>query len=137
MSSTVPQSDFATVDGVWNRGKRRPKNAPQTSTTVVAYIYATVVVSVGGFGSGGGLTVDDRGGGRGVQMTPDEIRGARVLLGLSQSQLAELLETDAQTVRRMEMDQNRSTHRLPAPRMCRLIMAYVDGYRPNDWPWEV
>jgi DNA-binding XRE family transcriptional regulator len=90
-----------------------------------------------GFGSGGGLTVDDRGGGRVVQMTPDEIRGARVLLGLSQSQLAELLETDAQTVRRMEMDQNRSTHRLPAPRMCRLIMAYVDGYRPDDWPWEV
>ena len=53
------------------------------------------------------MTVDDRGGGRVVQMTPDEIRGARVLLGLSQSKLAELLETDAQTVRRMEMDQNR------------------------------
>lgn len=78
--------------------------------------------------------MDDRGGDRVVQMTPEEIRRARVSLGLSQSQMAELLETDAQTVRRMEMDQNRSTHRLPAPRMCRLIMAYVDGYRPDDWP---
>jgi hypothetical protein len=76
--------------------------------SMITYIYVTRGGKiVGGFGSGGGLTVDDRGGGRGVQMTPDEIRGARVLLGLSQSQMAELLETDAQTVRRMEMDQNR------------------------------
>ena len=42
-----------------------------------------------------------------MQMTPDEMRRARMLLGLSQSQMAEMLETDAQTVRRMEVDQNR------------------------------
>jgi hypothetical protein len=43
MSSTVPQSDFATVDGVWNRGKRRPKTASQCSTTMITYIYVIVV----------------------------------------------------------------------------------------------
>jgi ribosome-binding protein aMBF1 (putative translation factor) len=69
-------------------------------------------------------------------MTPSDIRDARRSLGLSQAQLASMLETDAQTVRRMEMPPHMSTHRLPAPRMQRLIEAYLYGYRPDDWPWE-
>lgn len=69
-------------------------------------------------------------------MTPTELKEARQSLGLSVAQLARMLETDAQTVRRMEMPPHMSTHRLPAPRMQRLIEAYIYGYRPDDWPWE-
>ena len=43
MPSTVPQSDSATVDRVWNRGKRRPKTASQCSTTMITYICVIVV----------------------------------------------------------------------------------------------
>jgi DNA-binding transcriptional regulator YiaG len=72
-----------------------------------------------------------------MRMTPTELKEARQSLGLSVSQLADLLETDAQSIRRMEMPHDRSTHRFPAPRMQRLIEAYLDGYRPDDWPQEV
>jgi len=67
-------------------------------------------------------------------MTPDQIRAARVSLNLTQAQLGALLETDGQTVRRMEGDPSHSTFRKPAVRMVRLIRAYLDGYRPADWP---
>lgn len=67
-------------------------------------------------------------------MTPAEIRAARLALGLSQGQLGALLDTDAGTVRRMEMDPGAATWRKPAPRMVRLLQAYLDGYRPADWP---
>jgi transcriptional regulator with XRE-family HTH domain len=71
---------------------------------------------------------------KGGTVNPEQIREARIALGLSQRQLAELLDTDAQTVRRMEMDENSATFRRPAPRMVKLIMAYLNGYRPHDWP---
>jgi DNA-binding transcriptional regulator YiaG len=67
-------------------------------------------------------------------MTPTEIKEARHKLGLTASQLAVLLDTDAQTVRRMEQRPDASTFRTPAPRMVRLIRAYLTGYRPDDWP---
>lgn len=67
-------------------------------------------------------------------MTPSEIRRAREELGLTQAQLAAMLETDAQTVRRMELAPDKSTHRAPAGRMVRLLRAYLSGYRPDDWP---
>lgn len=67
-------------------------------------------------------------------MTPDQIKQARHKLGLSASQLAALLDTDPQTIRRMEQSETASTFRKPAPRMARLIRAYLDGYRPADWP---
>ena len=66
-------------------------------------------------------------------MTPAQIREARLSLGLTQSQLGAMLDTDGQTIRRMEME-GTSTARLPAVRMVRLIRAYLDGYRPDDWP---
>jgi len=69
-------------------------------------------------------------------MTPAEIKDARHQLGLSVQQLASLLDTDGQTVRRMEQSEAASTFRRPAPRMVRLIQAYLDGYRPSDWPAE-
>jgi DNA-binding transcriptional regulator YiaG len=67
-------------------------------------------------------------------MTPLGIKEARQTLGLTVRQFAAILETDGQTVRRMEMDQAKSTARTPAVRMVRLIQAYFDGYRPADWP---
>lgn len=67
-------------------------------------------------------------------MTPTEIKQARQSLGLSVADLARLLDTDPQTVRRMEQSETASTFRRPAPRMVRLIDAYVSGYRPDDWP---
>ena len=67
-------------------------------------------------------------------MTPAEIKEARQKLGLSSHQLASLLETDPQTIRRMEQSETANTFRKPAPRMVRLIRAYLDGYRAADWP---
>lgn len=67
-------------------------------------------------------------------MTPHEIKQARETLGLTQAQLGRLLDTDGQTIRRMEMAEDAATSRKPAPRMVRLVRAYLDGYRPADWP---
>ena len=67
-------------------------------------------------------------------MTPEEFKEARESLGLTQAQLGTLLDTDGQSIRRIEMPEDASTHRKPAPRMLRLLMAYLDGYRPGDWP---
>lgn len=67
-------------------------------------------------------------------MDHTEIKAARQALGLSLSQFAALLDTDPTTTRRLEMDPRHSTARAPAPRMVRLVRAYLDGYRPDDWP---
>jgi DNA-binding transcriptional regulator YiaG len=67
-------------------------------------------------------------------MTPLEIKQARHAMGLSVADLARLLDTDPQTVRRMEQSESASTFRRPAPRMVRLVQAYMMGYRPPDWP---
>jgi len=67
-------------------------------------------------------------------LTHDEIKAAREALGLSLSEFAELLDTDKTTTRRLEMEPSHNTARAPAPRMVRLIRAYLEGYRPFDWP---
>jgi len=67
-------------------------------------------------------------------MTHTEIRAARLALGLTQAELAKMLNVEEQTVRRMESHPDRSKHRKPAVRMVRLIRAYLDGHRPADWP---
>jgi hypothetical protein len=69
-------------------------------------------------------------------MTPDQIRKARGQLGLTQAQMAEMLDTDAQSVRRWEMQPEASTHRSIPARAGRLINAYLGGYRPEDWPTQ-
>lgn len=66
-------------------------------------------------------------------MTPDQIRQARQTLGLSPSDLGRMLGvsptraiqtlSDWQNGRRI-MDEGRA----------RLLRAYLDGYRPSDWP---
>ena len=61
---------------------------------------------------------------------------AREELGLSIYQLAELLETDPRVIRAIEAAPSSSTRREPAPRMVRLMEAYLAGYRPPDWPHD-
>jgi predicted transcriptional regulator len=67
-------------------------------------------------------------------MTPDEIKQTRNDLGLTQSELGQMLDTDGLSIRRMEMHESASTSRKPPPRMVRLLKAYASGYRPTDWP---
>jgi DNA-binding transcriptional regulator YiaG len=67
-------------------------------------------------------------------MTPSEVKEARHRLLLSVSQFADMLDTDASTIRKMELSEGSSQYRRPAPRMVRLIIAYLNGYRPLDWP---
>jgi len=67
-------------------------------------------------------------------MTPSQIKEARLSLGLTQAKLSRLLDTDPTTIRKMEMSDDKSSFRKPAPRMVRLIEAYLNGYRPDDWP---
>jgi transcriptional regulator with XRE-family HTH domain len=62
-------------------------------------------------------------------MTAEELRNARGLLRLSQSQMAKMLETDERTYRKYELGQ-----RAMAVRIGRLATAYLHGYRPEDWP---
>lgn len=64
------------------------------------------------------------------------VKEARQKLGLTQKQLGSMLDTDASTIRKMELPETASQHRKPAPRMLRLIAAYMSGYRPNDWPFN-
>lgn len=63
-----------------------------------------------------------------------EIKKIRRALNLTQKELGALCDTDAQTIRRIEMSPDKRTARVPAPRMMRLIRAYAAGYRPEDWP---
>ena len=70
-------------------------------------------------------------------MTNTQLKEARQSLGLTQSQMARLLDTDPQSVRRMEMPATASTSRNLPPRAARLVEAYLAGYRPSDWPLTV
>ena len=63
-----------------------------------------------------------------------EFKEARTELGLTQNQLGQMLDTDGGTIRRIEMSPDKNTARTPAPRMIRLLKAYLTGYRPDDWP---
>jgi transcriptional regulator with XRE-family HTH domain len=63
-------------------------------------------------------------------MTPDDIREARKALGLSQRELATLLGYgDVMRVSEIERGV-----RVAGDAVERLLRAYLDGYRPNDWP---
>jgi transcriptional regulator with XRE-family HTH domain len=62
-------------------------------------------------------------------MTPSEFKSARQALGLTQSALAPLLGLGA-AVRVSEIERG---IRNVSPCVERLLNAYLDGYRPNDW----
>jgi len=67
-------------------------------------------------------------------MSPSNVKETRHRLLLSVSEFATMLDTDASTIRKMELSEGSSQHRNPAPRMVRLMDAYMRGYRPHDWP---
>jgi len=67
-------------------------------------------------------------------MTPSDVKYARQALGLTLKDFSVMLDTDASTIRKMELNEESSQYRRPAPRMVRLIIAYLKGYRPPDWP---
>lgn len=66
-------------------------------------------------------------------MTPQEFREARLSMGLTLTQAGQLLGYDGthvrQQVRRMEAGEKPIR-----PPQARLMRAYMEGYRPEDWP---
>lgn len=67
-------------------------------------------------------------------MRPEEFKAARKDLGLSVSLMGAMLGVTRHHVCRMEMPPYRSGHRIVTETMRRLVQAYLDGYRPYDWP---
>jgi DNA-binding transcriptional regulator YiaG len=63
-------------------------------------------------------------------MTPTDIKHARKSLGLTQAQIAPLLGYAA-TPRVSELERG---ERMPGACAVLLLQAYLDGYRPKDWP---
>lgn len=66
-------------------------------------------------------------------MTPTELKTARETLGLSQAQLAVLLGYEGTNIRQRVSAQENG-HKAVPPLVSRLAQAYLDGYRPADWP---
>ena len=66
-------------------------------------------------------------------MTPQEFKEARYKLGISLAQMAPMLGYDgahaSTQIRKME-----TGDRTIRDAQARLVQAYLDGYRPNDWP---
>lgn len=69
-------------------------------------------------------------------MTADEFREAQHKLGLSDKQLAAVLGfANAVQVRRLKVRQaDLASARPVSATVARLMRAYLDGYRPADWP---
>jgi DNA-binding transcriptional regulator YiaG len=62
-------------------------------------------------------------------MTPAEVTAAREALGLSRAQLAPLVGRKVRNVQQWERGD-----RTIDPAAVRLLRAYMEGYRPQDWP---
>lgn len=67
-------------------------------------------------------------------MTHQEIQDARVKLGLSVADMARMLGHSDIHQRRLESLPDVSMHRTANGATVRLLRAYLDGYRPRDWP---
>lgn len=68
-------------------------------------------------------------------MDSDEFRAARRRLGLTQAQLARILNTAPQTIRKWEADSDTaSTARAPNPVAAQAMRWMLDGFRPPEWP---
>lgn len=61
------------------------------------------------------------------------IKEARLTLGLTQSQMGEMLGYKGPHTRQMVYDIETGKKPL-MPCQERLLRAYLDGYRPKDWP---
>lgn len=67
-------------------------------------------------------------------MTGMEFKAARIALGLSQSQLGAILNTNPTTIRKWEAGSDRSTSRDPNPVACQVMHWMMRGFRPPEWP---
>ena len=65
-------------------------------------------------------------------MTPEEIKQARLELGLSRSQLAAILDTDAHQIRSLEAEASPRTRTLPAVALSWLMLMPFGAH----WPWN-
>ena len=66
-------------------------------------------------------------------MTPADIREARRTLGLTGEQMGVLLGYGLPGARMRVSELERGV-RVPSEAVLRLLRAYLDGYRPPDWP---
>lgn len=68
-------------------------------------------------------------------MSPEDFRSAQRALDLSDADLARVLGFDhAQHIRRLKAPADAAHHRPVKDYTARLLRAYLDGYRPPDWP---
>lgn len=63
-------------------------------------------------------------------MTPEQIKSARETLALTQPQMATVMGLRGPAA----ISEWETGKRAPDGRSERLIRAYLDGYRPRDWP---
>lgn len=66
-----------------------------------------------------------------LDLSGAQIRGIRQRLGLTQRQLADLMQTGISTISAIEND---AGQRKPPVRFCQLLLAYDAGFRPSQWP---
>lgn len=66
-------------------------------------------------------------------MSPDELKSARNALSLTLSEMATLLGYVGEQRRQMMYDLETGRKPLREPQR-RLAEAYLEGYRPRDWP---
>lgn len=67
------------------------------------------------------------------KMEPNEMREARETLGLTLEQMATMLGYQGRQVRQMQYDLESGRRDIRDPQR-RLVEAYLQGYRPPDWP---
>lgn len=67
-------------------------------------------------------------------MTDDEFREARRQLGLTQQQLARILDTAPRTIRKWETPADKSTARSVNPVAARVMRWMLEGFRPPEFP---
>lgn len=66
-------------------------------------------------------------------MTPTEFKEARRKLGLTVSDVANILGVEPRTVRKWEAETGTNA-RPPNPTAARVMLWMLDGWRPPQWP---
>lgn len=70
-----------------------------------------------------------------IDVTQHELHEARHKLGLSLEEMAEMLGYLGAQRRQMMWDLENGRRTIREPQQ-RLVRAYLEGYRPKDWPVE-
>lgn len=66
-------------------------------------------------------------------MTGEQMKAARQSLGLTLEEMASMLGYQGENRRQMQYDLETERRPIREPQR-RLIEAYLEGYRPSDWP---